>query len=114
MAGANGFFNDCVLTYREGVLTITLRYGGYDILCENRCGFKIEQLIAEEFSLPVSVAFDGCLSLKRKAPTIRKYREDMHSSATDAVQREAPLKKEARNEGAAGKVPACLPYCLGR
>lgn len=65
--GANGFFNDCSMGYHEGVLTITLQYGGFDMLCANRCGPIIEQLIHKEFGMPVKVVFDGKLTLDRES-----------------------------------------------
>jgi DNA polymerase-3 subunit alpha (Gram-positive type) len=107
VAAANGFFNDCVLCFQDNTLTITLQYGGFDILSTNRCGSIIEQLIAEEFDMAVKVVFDGRLTLEPESPAYQKVQQKIqeHHAAKITPERvpaektQQPLSEKPNQEG---------------
>lgn len=77
----NGFLDDCECELENNILTLKLKFGGYDILNNTNAAQKLSDLIFEQFSLRVIVEFDGMLSIDEAMQ--KKLREQVNNFDQD-------------------------------
>ncbi|MBC8569709.1 PolC-type DNA polymerase III [Zongyangia hominis] len=80
----NGFFDDAVAKFEDGVFSITLAHGGYDFIKAANCEQKLKEIIRERFSLEAGVRFDGVLSLDSESEEYKSAFENI--KAIEQVQ----------------------------
>ncbi len=88
----NGYLDDAVADYdpQEKVLTLTLAHGGHSLLLHSGFDQQLSQLIHEQYSLHITVAFDGILSIDEKA-----HAQSIAQVAPPAVLPQKPDKPKA-------------------
>ncbi len=57
----NGFFNEAQYTLNGNDITITLKYGGYNQICEGNFEKIFKAAVKSRFDLDVNISFDGVL-----------------------------------------------------
>ncbi|MBQ4100900.1 MAG: hypothetical protein IJC83_05075 [Oscillospiraceae bacterium] len=85
----NGFLDKCTATYKDNILTIFLENGGYELLKRGMTDVEIVKIIKEEFSLDVSVKFDGVLALSDNSEEFKAI--EKITSEVDYVKEQEPM-----------------------
>ncbi len=98
----NGFLDGADVKYGEGLLTIGLKNGGYDLLIKSNFGGEFSKLIYDEFGLDIKIKLEGELkvnaeehekkmveieaSLPKSVPVTAQYRENIAENAVSAPE----------------------------
>jgi len=83
----NGYFDQATATFSEGKCVVKLAHGGADLLKAAQVDHDLSKLIAEEFSIGVSVEFEGVLSVSD---------EDFESLIASIPEPTPPIRQEER------------------
>lgn len=100
-ASVNGTLKDSSPRMENGVLIISLRHGGGEILLSQHVDRVLSQLIEEEFGVTMPVRFDGVLSIEESNPVhierMKKTEEKKRREATVnmVADYEASMKRES-------------------
>ncbi|MGI6030538.1 MAG: PolC-type DNA polymerase III [Eubacteriales bacterium] len=119
--GANGFLDDAVFQWEEGILHISLQRGGESLLKLAKCDTKLAALIREEFGCQAQVCFDGQKELCISSEEYRQHAQ-MQQQLTQRLLRETPSSAQSgtaavgKSGAAKGAAPAATdsPILLGR
>ena len=120
-ASINGTFKDSTARMKEGVLVVTLRHGGGELLASRHADHALAQLISEEFGAKVPVCFDGVLAVQgndqmyiehRKKTEETKRRaatEQMVSDYEHSMSKDIPRSKTISVRNGDTLYPCILP-----
>lgn len=90
LAVVNGFLDGSDITYADGLITIGLKNGGYELLMKaNFCG-EFSKLIKEEFGLDIKTQLTGEL-------TVDVQRHEMEMKQFEETLSEQKIEKTAEN-----------------
>jgi len=92
----NGFFSDCKCTFSDGLLTISLKHGGLEILNMLEMKKQIKMAVLEVFGEKIDIAFDGILE-------ITEFKTD------SAVKRTEQKQSEKKTQPQGGATPVSVP-----
>ena len=100
-ASVNGTFEQAQAQLEEGVLSIQLAHGGYELLAARNTSEKLRQLIEAWFGVDCGVAFSGKLSVSAEdGSLIQRARHQQEKRQREAVLREMEEYEEAMQEQA--------------
>ena len=101
----NGFFDGCGCNIENGVMTLTLKNGGYGVLSKLGIQKELPALVRELFSQSIEISFDGVLELDIEA--VDKAHDELVSKASSSNQ----ALYTAADKGTAGasKQPTVMP-----
>lgn len=85
----NGFLNNSSARLENGVLVITLKHGGSEMLISRHADRALSQLIEEEFGIKIPVHFDGILSVNETDAAFVERKK----TAEEKKRREAVVQK---------------------
>lgn len=88
LAVVNGFLDNADVKYGEGIITITIKNGGYDLLMKANFCTEMSKLIREEFDLAVKVELEGEHNVDIEEHD--KMIEEVRASLPDYTEQLAP------------------------
>ncbi len=95
----NGFFEGCTGSLEEGCLTLNLCHGGAELLEQQGCCAKMQQMITREFGLELEVKLGGRLKVERPAyeqPDIARLAAPAAAEGGSAAQPKAKAKAKPK------------------
>ena len=93
LTSSKGFLDDSEAEYENGVLKISLSYGGADILLHENCDSYIEKLVRERFGETIKVEFTGATVL---TPDDDDFAQLQNQAEMETIERKASEKKEEK------------------
>ncbi len=99
----NGFFDNADAMFSDGLLTVKLAHGGYDLLKEMRVPEELVRIVSEEFSRTIEVAFEGCLSVSEQSKT---YQNSMKQARAENNAVRQQVAEQVKSAGPAGGAKA--------
>ena len=98
-ASLNGFFNGAQYEIKENTVTVSLKYGGYDKICELGFSEQFCRLVKQYFGLDVEVIFDGQLeAVEMVLPPVEAIHERPREEKPKAVAPKTEITFEKRSE----------------
>ena len=95
-ASLNGTLHQAQARLEQGILTIALAHGGYELLAARDTAGKMSQLIQEWFSIDCSVHFDGKLTVQEgDGSLVAQIHHEEEKRQREAVIREMEEYEEA-------------------
>ena len=88
LAVVNGFLDGSDVTYADGLITIGIKHGGYDLLVKANFCKEFSKLVKEEFGLDVETKLTGELSVD-----VQKHEKEMEQVEARIAQ-ERPSEPE--------------------
>ncbi|MDD6021184.1 MAG: PolC-type DNA polymerase III [Oscillospiraceae bacterium] len=98
LTASRGFLDDSECEYEDGKLTISLAYGGADILVGEGCDSLIRQIIKDRFGSDISVSFTGSTTVSADDDAVVKMMSDAEKDAQIKHAAEAQEKKKHQEE----------------
>lgn len=97
-AASRGFLDDSECEYENNTLTVSLAYGGADILTSEKCDSYMEKLVKERFSQDIIVKFTGATVVRADDDALIKMMSEAESEALVRRNAEAEEKKKQQAE----------------
>ncbi len=97
-AASRGFLDDSECEYENNTLTVSLAYGGADILTSEKCDSYMERLVKERFSQDIIVKFTGATVVRADDDALVKMMSEAESEALVRRNAEAEEKKKQQAE----------------
>lgn len=98
LSASRGFLDDSECDYGGGKLTVSLAYGGADILVSEKCDSLMERLIRERFGEEVGVVFTGATTVRADDDALIKMMTEAENEAMVRRNAEAEEKKKQQAE----------------
>lgn len=95
---SRGFLDDSECDYNDDTLTVSLAYGGADILKSENCDSFMERLVKERFSEEINVVFTGATVVKADDDAVVKMMSEAENEALIRRNAEAEEKKKQQAE----------------
>ncbi len=96
----NGYIDNANISFDGKTLSIELKNGGCDILLKSGLDKLIQELIYNEFSLPVSVEFSGNLEITQEQheQTLKKIMPNYEPPNPFIIEKKPEAKKEGKKD----------------
>lgn len=105
VTGTMGFLDDSEAEYKDGTLTVSLSYGGAEILENKGCGTFISRLVRDRFGDDIKVSFIGQAAADPENGTLHKMQEEAEKESRERHIAEAEEQKKLEKEKAESAVP---------
>ena len=93
VAGANGFLSESVGTFKDRLLKIELKNGGYSILKARDCDKVIRNLVMDEFNADIDVEFCGKLELDPNDEEVHETQKQLMEMYSSEAQTKKPGRR---------------------
>ncbi len=93
VAAANGFLDDCKFSLNDGVLTLTLKSGGADILKNAGAEAYLKRLVSDCYDVDVETVIVGTVSLSFDDPEYIKMQAESVKVKTVTIEKPKSKKK---------------------
>lgn len=94
IAAANGFLEDSEAELENGILTVSLSYGGADVLENEGCDSYMANLVKRRFGKEITVSFAGSTVIEANNETLLKMQAEAEQAVIEKREMERKKKEE--------------------